>query len=61
MYPMTNYIKETFKVIKLVRENRIVRKENRALKAEVEILRSALRMYEGSDKKNATFPQKSLR
>jgi transposase-like protein len=57
---MTNYIKETFKVIKLVRENRIVRKENRALKAEVEILRSALRMYEGSGKKKRYIPTEKL-
>jgi len=58
---MTHYIKETFKVIKLLRENRIVRKENRSLKAEVEILKSALRMHEGSGKKNTAFRQRSLR
>jgi len=51
---MTNYIKETFKVITLLRETR-------ALKAENEILKSALRMYEGSGKKNAAFRQRSLR
>ena len=59
---MLRYIKEKFETSKLARENRALKKECKTLKAENEILKSALRMHkEESGKKNATFPQKNLK
>ena len=58
---MVSYIKEKFEIFKLARENQALKKENKTLKAKNKILKSALRMREESGKKNATFPQKSLK
>jgi len=58
---MINYIKKKFEVLIVAKDNQALRKEIKTLRAEVEILKSALRMHEGSGKKNATFRQRSLR
>lgn len=58
---MIKHIKEKFESFKLAREIQALKKECKTLRAENEILKSALRMREESDKKNATFPQKSLK
>jgi hypothetical protein len=58
---MVRYLKKKLDLLKLAGENQILKKECKTLKAENEILKSALRMREESGKKNATFPQKSLK
>jgi len=58
---MINYIKKKFEVLIVAKDNQALRKEIKTLRAEVEILKSVLRMHEGSGKKNATFRQRSLR
>jgi hypothetical protein len=58
---MINHIKKKFDVLRVAKDNQGLRKEIKTLTAENEILKSALRMHEGSGKKNAAFRQRSLR
>jgi len=58
---MVRYLKEKLDLLKLASKIKSLEKENRRVKAENEILKSALRMREESGKKNAAFPQKSLK
>ena len=48
---MINYIKKKFEVLIVAKDNQVLRKEIKTLRAEVEILKSVLRMHEGSGKK----------
>jgi len=57
---MINYIKKKFEYLEIIRENQALRKEIKTLKAEKEVLKSALSMYEDSVKKKRRLPTEKL-
>ena len=57
---MVRYLKEKLDLLKLARENQVLKKKCKTLKAENEILKSALRMREESGKKKRYLPTEKL-